>query len=218
MSYTPTPRSNTFLTDDFPIDTTAHLQASIVKFDNLAQNGALGQKDEVTQLEQYLGAAIDAIAETFVPTTAVVGTAGTAERKYVVVPRYPIPANMRFVAGAPAQGGPGGRSFVYGKVGTVADVTTAPNTFDVNDYVTVTAPALGAHSPAATTFDILIETGASTFVLLAANVAPGASVNDQHTAAQVATLPAYVPYPHAEFGIDGTGVLVFGPRTSDREI
>lgn len=219
MAYTP--RTNAELASDFPIDTSANTVKSIAKFDLLVHNGVLGQKDEIEQLLEYFGAQVDTYAEDYEPTLAVVGTAGTASRSYALVPRYPLPTGLLFVAGVPAEGGSSGRQFLYGKPSkTPPAEATVPNTVDASDYVTVTLPALSADAPAGTKFDVLVSPDAgTTWYLLASAQAAGAVVDDK--TADVTTLKKYTPYSHAEFGVDATTnphTVVYGSKVTNREI
>ena len=217
------------LTATFPVDTTAHINATCKLVDHLVTNGVISDR-ELRQLEPLIGAAIDAHLEPAQVASAVYsGTAGTITRSYYAIPIYPlIPGSAANVQGrylnqlteAPGGGritsknivgGPNDmqKGFIGGSAAvppTAVTVANTAQTLDQSDYVTVVAPPASASKIAGVTFDIfakftVTQNGQSvtTQYLVGKSVAPGATVIDSNQTFQAYTLPA-----HAQFGVDTT--------------
>jgi hypothetical protein len=218
-------RSSQELAQDFPVATTAQLQASNYKFDNLIRAGFLGDFGDVSSGLTWLGTAMDALAETFTlaePTFT--GTAGTTTRYYAAVPNYPLEygpgaasaANgqyLNFLGGSPPYGyptasaQPGGADGVrrlYGPHTALDTVTLTSATLDANDYVSIVLPA--AKHLAGLLFDVVSSDNAGNFFVVAIGVAPGATAHDKGPTAVV--LPdqyygrVYKLRAHAEIAYD----------------
>lgn len=199
-------RTQAQLDADFPVDTLAHLQASMTKFDQLVRDGQLSTP-EITQVIGQFGNFMDAKVEAAAiaaPTAAYTGTAGTTTRTYHAIPNYPIADPSGFqptvknLAGKPPYGRPspaeslncvpdtrtrryiGGTTAATDVAAAKIAVANTQAALDATDYVTVTAPNPGGLHVPNVQYDIVVEEqgNANVYLLVATNVAPGASIKD----------------------------------------
>lgn len=162
-------RTNAQLAQDFPINTVAKLRASIKSFDSLVLQGFLGDAFDVPQIRASLHGAL--VAEIFgAPVVAFTGTAGTAFRKYSVMPTYALPVDPK--------------RKLFGLISAGTPEATSPASLDDADFFTITAPAV-ANIPGVT-FTILVQFSANgPYLVVARNVAAGASYSDKGAGAGV---------------------------------
>ena len=228
------------LTQAFPVTTTALLQSTCRKIDDLIQAGVISDH-ELHQLLPLVGTAIDAHLEaTQVASAAYSGTAGTLQRNYYAIPVYPLPTGTasntagvfinqltsapgggrnntkNFVASNDMQRGFIGGSAAHPPAAVVVADTAAE--LDQSNYVTIVAPPANASKVTGITFDIFasfseVVSGVTTVTtyLVKKSAAPGSTVIDSNQVFQAYALPA-----HAHASVDTTvnpAIPIIGPRT-----